>query len=287
MEMLFRTIMTIMGVIMAALSSIMFEDFLIRALLAGCAVALVAGPLGAFVVWRRMAYFGATLSHSALLGIALGLLAGAEPMLGVLAVCAVVALLMGVRRWNLASGILSEDTLLGILAHGTLALGLVAVAFLDSVRLDLNAYLFGDILAVSTNDLYWLYGGGALVAVVLLILWRPLLSATVHEELARVEGVPVEGLRLIYMLVLAFVVALAMKVVGILLVTSLLIIPAATARPLAKTPEQMGVLAAVAGCLSVAGGLWGSFNYDTPSGPSIVVAAMVLFIGARLFRRSA
>lgn len=276
-----------MGVIMAALSSIMFEDFLIRALLAGCAVALVAGPLGAFVVWRRMAYFGATLSHSALLGIALGLLAGAEPMLGVLAVCAVVALLMGVRRWNLASGILSEDTLLGILAHGTLALGLVAVAFLDSVRLDLNAYLFGDILAVSTNDLYWLYGGGALVAVVLLILWRPLLSATVHEELARVEGVPVEGLRLIYMLVLAFVVALAMKVVGILLVTSLLIIPAATARPLAKTPEQMGVLAAVAGCLSVAGGLWGSFNYDTPSGPSIVVAAMVLFIGARLFRRSA
>lgn len=265
----------------------MFEDFLIRALLAGCAVALVAGPLGAFVVWRRMAYFGATLSHSALLGIALGLLAGAEPMLGVLAVCAVVALLMGVRRWNLASGILSEDTLLGILAHGTLALGLVAVAFLDSVRLDLNAYLFGDILAVSTNDLYWLYGGGALVAVVLLILWRPLLSATVHEELARVEGVPVEGLRLIYMLVLAFVVALAMKVVGILLVTSLLIIPAATARPLAKTPEQMGVLAAVAGCLSVAGGLWGSFNYDTPSGPSIVVAAMVLFIGARLFRRSA
>ncbi|HJN24324.1 MAG TPA: iron chelate uptake ABC transporter family permease subunit [Rhodospirillales bacterium] len=261
--------------------TIMYDDFLIRALFAGCAVASVAGPLGAFVVWRRMAYFGATLSHSALLGIALGLLMGMQPMLGVLAICIVVALLMGGRHWRMKQEMLSEDTLLGILAHGTLALGLVAVAFLENVRFDLNAYLFGDTLAVSTSDLYWLYGGGIFVAIALLFMWRPLLSATVHEELAMVEGVPVHTLRLIYMLILAGVVALAMKVVGILLVTSLLIIPAAAARPLSSNPEQMVLLAAVAGCLSVAGGLWGSFSYDTPSGPSIVVAALVLFVAAR------
>ncbi len=265
----------------------MFEDFLIRALLAGCAVAIVAGPLGAFVVWRRMAYFGATLSHSALLGIALGFLLGLKPVFGVLAVCIVVALLMVARNRGSNKEMLSEDTLLGILAHGALALGLVAVAFLDDVRFDLNAFLFGDILAVSQSDLYWLFGGGGIVTIVLIFLWRPLLSATVHEELAAVEGVPVEGLRLVYMLVLAGVVALAMKVVGILLVTSMLIIPAAAARPISTNPEQMGVLAAVVGCFSVFGGLWGSVSYDTPSGPSIVVAALAIFFAVRFIKRSA
>lgn len=263
------------------------DDFLIRAFLAGCAVAAVTGPLGAFVVWRKMAYFGATLSHASLLGVALGLLLGLEPMIGVLAVCVVVALLMGLRHWRFGANMLSEDTMLGILAHGALALGLVAVAFLDNIRFDLNAYLFGDILAVTSVDLYWLYGGGAGVALVLAFIWRPLLSATVDEELAMVEGIPVHALRLTYMLILAAVVALAMKVVGILLITSLLIIPAAAARPLSRTPEQMAVLASVVGCLSVAAGLWGSVIYDTPSGPSIVVGALVLFILASGFRRSA
>ncbi|MBT4932288.1 MAG: hypothetical protein HOL66_09020 [Rhodospirillaceae bacterium] len=263
------------------------DDFLIRALLAGCAVAIVAGPLGAFVVWRRMAYFGATLSHASLLGIALGLLLGVETTLGVLAVCIVVALLMGLRHRSMRTEMLSEDTVLGILAHGTLALGLVAIAFLGDVRFDLNAYLFGDILAVTRDDLYGLYLGGVVVGTVLAFIWRPLLSATVDEELAIVEGAPVHTHRLVYMLVLAGVVALAMKVVGILLVTSLLIIPAAAARQLSTTPEQMAGLAAICGCLSVAGGLWGSATYDTPSGPSIVVAALILFIVFRLFRRLA
>ena len=261
----------------------MFDDFLIRALLAGCAVAAVAGPLGAFVVWRRMAYFGSTLSHAALLGIALGLLTGINTMLGVMLVSLIVALLMSLRHWRNNNDLLSEDTLLGILAHGSLALGMVAVAFLEDVRLDLNAFLFGDILAVTTSDLYWLYGGGACVAVILIFMWRPLLSSTVHEELSIVEGVPVQTFRLVYVLMLAGVVALAMKVVGILLVTSLLIIPAATARPLSCTPEQMGILASVCGCLSVAGGLWGSAVYNTPSGPSIVLTALVLFLAVRLF----
>ncbi len=251
------------------------DDFLVRALIGGFGVAAVAGPLGAFVVWRRMAYFGDTLAHAALLGVALGFLLGIGVNVGVTATCVgiAVALVVFQRRRQLGG-----DTLLGILSHGALALGLVTIAFLTEVRVDLMAYLFGDILAVTMEDIAWIYGGGAGVAMALVILWRPLLAATVDAELAFVEGVPVTAVRLAFMLLLAIVVALAMKVVGVLLVTALLIIPAAAARSLARSPEQMALLSALAGCLAVAAGLFGSFATDAPSGPSIVVAALVLFL---------
>lgn len=251
------------------------DDFLIRALIGGCGVAAVGGPLGSFLVWRRMAFFGATLSHSALLGVVLGFLLGLNLTVGIFAVCGTVALILMMleRRSRLAN-----DTLLGILAHATLAVGLIALTFIESQRVDLMSYLFGDVLATTVADIALIYGGGIIVLAGLAFLWRPLLSATVHEELAFVEGVPVAAVNLAFMLLLAVVVALAMKIVGILLVTSLIIIPAAAARPLSKTPEAMAVLSMVMGCISVAGGLWGSFVFDTPSGPSIVVAAFALFL---------
>lgn len=222
-----------------------------------------------------MAYFGDTLAHSALLGVALGFLLGIDLEVGVIAVCVTMAvLLVGLQR----RGQLADDTLLGILSHGALSFGVIAVAFLQTVRVDLLSYLFGDILAVSATDLAWIYGGGAAVLAVLAIIWRPLLAATVHEELARVEGVPVTLVRLVFMVLIAVVIAAAMKVVGILLITSLLIIPPAAARRLARTPEQMAAVGAALGCVAVAGGLWGSFAFDAPSGPSIVVAALALFV---------
>lgn len=253
----------------------MLDDFLVRAFLAGTGLALVAGPLGCFVVWRRMAYFGDSLSHTALLGIALGFLLGIDPQLGVVASCIAMALLVaGLQQQNR----LPTDTLLGILAHSGLALGLVAIAFLDSLRVDLMGYLFGDILAVTVADLAWIYAGAVLVLSLLVLVWRRLLFATLHEDLARAEGVSVLLLRLVLMLTMAVTIAAAMKIVGILLITSMLIIPAATARRFASTPEQMAVLAALTGVVSVAGGLWGSLLYDTPSGPSIVVCALLLFL---------
>ena len=260
------------------------DEFLIRALLAAIGVAVVAGPLGSFVVWRRMAYFGDTLSHSALLGVTLGFLLGADPTVGIIAVCAVVALLLvlGERQRVLAS-----DTLLGILSHSALSLGLVSLAFLETLRVDLIGYLFGDVLAVTWGDVSVVYIGGAVVLGVLAWLWRPLLAITVHEDLARVEGVPVRRVQIAFMLIIAVTIAIAMKVVGILLITSLLIIPAAAARALSRTPEQMAVLASIAGVLAVFGGLAGSFHWDLPSGPSIVTSAAVLFglslVGRRLF----
>lgn len=267
------------------------DDFLWRALLGGLGIAVVTGPLGCFIVWRRMAYFGDTLAHSALLGIALGFLLNLKLtvdfnffnfklntllMLTVLIVCIAIALLLVIMQ---SQKRLATDTLLGILAHSALSLGLVALAFLqgEGLRIDLYAYLFGDLLAITRLDLYWIYGGGGLILLCLVLIWQSLLSLTVHEELAQVEGVPVAWVRLIFMLMVALVIAVAMKIVGILLITSMLIIPAAAARSFARTPEQMAVLASIIGGIAVAMGLYLSWHWDTPTGPSVVVAASLLF----------
>jgi zinc transport system permease protein len=249
-------------------------DFVLRAALAGIGVAAVAGPLGSFVVWRRMAYFGDTLSHSALLGVALGLLLGVDLNLAVVAVCVGLAVLLVILQ---EQRLLASDTLLGIMSHGALSLGLIAVSFLETVRVDLTTYLFGDILAVSGHDLAWIWGGAAFALALTIFLWRPLLSVTLHEELARVEGINVAAVRLAFMLLVAVVIAVAMKIVGILLITSMLILPAATGRRFARTPEAMAAFAALAGVVAVLLGMAMSLRWDTPAGPSIVVAAGVLF----------
>jgi len=257
------------------------DDFLTRALLAGLAVALAAGPLGAFVVWRRMAYFGGALSHTALLGVALGFLLGVEPILGVAFVVVAAALLLGALG-NVRG--LATDTLLGIVAHAALAAGLIVSAMLQHVRVDLMAYLFGDILAVGWDSVAWLWGGALLILLLVLVLWKPLLNATVHADLAFVEGVNVRRVELLFVLMLALVVALAMKVVGILLVTAMLVIPAASARAFARTPEAMAVFATVLGAAAVGLGLWASYTYDAPAGPAIVVVASALFAVSLLKR---
>jgi zinc transport system permease protein len=258
----------------AVMEVTVFDDFLLRALVGGFGVALIAGPFGSFVVWRRLAYFGETLAHSAVLGIAFGFLLQIDLTLGILVTCQVLALLLFLSQ---RQRLLASDTLLGILSHGSLSVGLVVLAFMEGIRVDLVAYLFGDILAIGMSDLGWIFGGGGLAIAGLLWLWRPLLAITIHEDLARVEGVAVDRTNWLFMALMALTVAVMMKVVGLLLVVSLLIIPAATARRFASNPEFMAVLASMIGCLAVAGGLYGSFTWDTPAGPSVVVAASILF----------
>lgn len=255
------------------------DEFLLYALLAGAGLGLVVGPLGSFVVWRRMAYFGDTLAHSALLGVALGLLLQLNLDLSVLLLVMALALLLLwlQQRWDLPM-----DALLGILAHGGLALGLVVVSFIPGQRLDLMAYLFGDILAVDTRGLALIWGGGLAVLVVLYWIWRPLLAITVHEELAQVEGVAVGRTKAIFVLLVAAVIAVAMKIVGILLITALMIIPAAAVRRISRSPGQMARRAALAAQVAVVLGLAASAWWDTPAGPSVVVAAVVLFLFSRL-----
>jgi zinc transport system permease protein len=251
------------------------DDFFIRALVAGVGLAITVGPLGCFVVWRRMAYFGDTMAHSALLGVALSLLLDLNLMVSVFIVAALVSLLLLALQKR---GGLSTDALLGILSHSSLSIGLVIVAFMSWVRIDLVGFLFGDILAVSEADIDLVWGGGILVLAALVWLWRPLLASTVNPEIAEAEGLHPERTRLWFMLLMALVIAIAMKIVGILLITSLLIIPAATARRFASTPETMAVFASLIGAIAVIGGLFGSLHFDTPSGPSIVVAALVVFV---------
>jgi zinc transport system permease protein len=250
------------------------EPFFQRALIAGIGIALVAGPVGSFIVWRRMAYFGESLAHAALLGVALGLFFGLDVKLGVIASGLTMAgLLVALRTQTM----FSTDTVIGILSHGALALGLITASFMTWVRIDLLGLLFGDILTLTTADLLWVWVGGAAALGLLAWMWRGLLAITVHEEVARAEGVPARLVEAGFMVLIAFIIATAMKIAGILLITALLIIPAATSRRMAGSPEAMAAIAAGFGVVAVVAGLAFSAHFDTPSGPSIVMMACVLF----------
>lgn len=256
-------------------------EFLLPSIIAGLGIAAIAGPLGSFVVWRRMAYFGDTLAHASLMGLALGFLLDVNLYLALTVCCLVLAvLLVTLQRQQLVA----TDTLLGILAHSSLSLGLVAVSFLDNVRIDLMSYLFGDLLAVTPQDLMYIYIGVAVVSVVLAKFWHALLSTTVNEDLAAVEGHNVDLMRLVLMLLVGLVIAIGMKFVGALIITSLLIIPAATARRFARTPEQMAMCASLIGAVAVLLGLTLSWHFDTPAGPSVVISATAMFMLSQLTR---
>ncbi|CAK1797748.1 zinc ABC transporter permease subunit ZnuB [Vibrio crassostreae] len=259
-------------------------EFLLPSILAGLGIALIAGPLGSFVVWRKMAYFGDTLAHASLMGLALGFLFNINLYFALLICCLMLAVLLVTLQ---KQKLVATDTLLGILAHSALSLGLVAVSFLDNVRVDLMSYLFGDLLAVSPTDLVFIYAGAAVIGLVLAIFWRPLLSTTVNEDLAAVDGINIDLMRLILMLLVGIVIAVGMKFVGALIMTSLLIIPAATARKFANTPEQMAFIASIIGSISVFGGLSLSWFYDTPAGPSVVISAAAMFMLSQMVKTRA
>jgi zinc transport system permease protein len=252
----------------------LLDDFFIRAMLGGLGVALAAGPLGCFVVWRRMAYFGDATAHAALLGVTLALALDMPVVVGV----AFAALAMALAV-SLASGrTYAMDTMLGVASHGALALGMVSLSLLPNVRIDLTGFLFGDILAVSRADLAVIWLGAAMVAGLMAWRWRNLLLATLNEDLAVSAGVDAERERLILTLALALLVAVAIKAVGVLLITAMLIVPAAAARVFAQTPEAMMRIAVGVGVASVVVGLEGSLWLDLPAGPAIVTAAVVILL---------
>lgn len=260
----------------------MLDDFLVRAGLATVGLSLATGPLGSFVVWRRMAYFGDATAHAAILGVALALATDLPIGLGTLT----IALAMAVTVAGLSARGWAMDTTLGVLAHSALAFGLVAVSYFPTVRTDLSAYLFGDILAVSREGLVLVWLGAGAVLALLTWRWQALLTATLSEDLAHAAGIRPERERLILVLALAVVVAVALKIVGALLIAAMLIIPAATARSFARTPEAMAAIAILLGAVSGLGGLALSLWQDTPTGPSIIVTAAILFALASLRRQN-
>ncbi len=258
------------------------DSFILYALAAGIALALVVGPLGSVVVWRRMAYFGDTLAHAALLGVALAVAAEQLPMAGVGLIGVLIAVLL---FWLEKQRDLSTDTLLGILSHSALALGLIVLSVIQAQGFNINlmSYLFGDLLAVGPFDLALMYGSVVVILLVFSQILSPLISMSVSEELARIDGVAVEKIRFVFMILLALVIAVALKVVGILLITALLIIPAATARLYSKSPKQMVLLSTLSAIVAVVLGLLTSLNWDFPTGPAIVVSASFVFFVSRIF----
>lgn len=252
----------------------LFEPFILNIFIAAIGIAILTGLMGCFVVWRRMAYFGDALSHSALLGIVLGIFTGIQMPIAIIIVCMGFAVILVYLQQQKT---LSSDSLLGILAHGALGFGMVALSFLKQ-NVDLHAFLFGDILTITTNEIYWIYGGGIIMVAIMVYIWPSLLLMTLSEELAASEGVKTYLINLIFMFLMALIVALSMRIIGVLLMTSLLIIPAATARHFSKTPLQMVMGAISIGIASVVSGIAASINADLPAAPMIVSSAVILFI---------
>ncbi|KGQ28222.1 zinc ABC transporter permease subunit ZnuB [Gallibacterium anatis] len=252
----------------------MFE-IIFPAWITGIVLSLITAPLGAFVVWRKMAYFGDTLSHSALFGIALGIVFDLNPYIAILLLIILLALIL---VWLENNTHFAADTLLGIIAHTSLSLGVVTIGLIGGVRVDLMNYLFGDLLAITYQDLLWIGIGVILVLSILCYCWQALISATVNPELAQIEGVDVKKGRIVLMLLTAITIALSMKFVGALIITSLLIIPAATARRFSRTPESMAIIAVIISMIAVTGGLLLSAFYDTAAGPSVVICSALLFV---------
>ena len=253
----------------------MFDDFIIRAFAAGIGLALITGPLGCFIIWRRLSYFGDTIAHSALLGVVIAYAMNFNLIIAVFAVSCFIALslLFLQKRTNLP-----DDALLGLLAHSVLAIGLVLLGILSFIRIDLMGLLFGDILSVNITDVLFVWIGGSIVLIVLILIWRPLFAATVNLELAKAEGLNADLANAIFTILIASVIAISIKIVGILLITGLLIIPAAASRNLSSTPIQMAIISSVIGLVSVVLGLQTSMIWNSPTGPTILAIALSVFI---------
>ena len=251
------------------------DDFFIRALVAGIGMAIVAGPLGCFVIWRRLAYFGDTLAHSGLLGVTIGIILNIDFSLSVFVISGIIALLLLVLQKNTK---LAGDALLGLLAHSSLAIGLVIIAILSSIRFDLMGLLVGDILSVSISDILIIWIGGGILLLVLFFIWKSLFAATISYDLAKAEKMSPEISNYIFTILLAGIIAISIKMIGVLLITGLLLIPPAMSRNFSNSPTKMVLFSIIGGIFSVIIGLYCSLYLNTPSGPSIIVASMILFI---------
>jgi|TARA_B110000444_G_scaffold254490_1_gene287109 zinc transport system permease protein len=260
----------------------MFDDFFIRALIAGIGIAIIAGPIGCFVVWRRLAYYGDTLAHSGLLGVTLGFILGINMSLSVFVISTTIAFLLLLLQKKTK---LTGDALLGLLAHSSLAIGLVIIAVFTSIRIDLLGLLFGDILSVSNNDIMLIWGGGAVILLVLFLIWKSLFAATVNYDLAKAEGMNPDISNYIFTILIAGVIAISIKMIGVLLITGLLLIPPAMSRNFSLSPKEMVIFSVIGGVISVIIGLFGSLEFNTPSGPTIIVVSLILFFLSLFFRR--
>lgn len=250
-------------------------SFLFPGWIAAIILVLATGPLGSFIILRRMSSFGDTLSHASILGLSISVLLDVNPFyINVL----FVLLLAIVISWLEEHSFLSLDTILGVIANSSLSVGLILMSLMsNNYNIDINSYLFGDLLTVSFSDLIPLIIGSFLILVVFKYYWNKIVLMTINSELAVIDGVNLYKTRLILILITALTIGMSTKFFGVLIITSLLIIPAASAQKLSNSPEQMVFLSTLIGIFSVTGGIYLSVFFDIPTSPSIVVCASLVF----------
>jgi len=248
--------------------------FMQRALLGGVMVGVITAVIGVFVVLRGMSFMGTGIAHASFGGVALGLLIGVDPVLAALAFCLAVAWGIGAvtRR-----GALKEDTAIGIFFAATMALGALLMGLRQGYNVDLFAYLFGSVLAISTGDLYWILGVGALALLTVYLLYKEFVFIAFDPEAARVAGLPEPALYYLLLTLVAVTVVVALKVVGIVLVSALLVTPAAAAYRLSETVAGMMAWAVALSVTSVVVGLLLAYGLNTASGATIVLTATAFF----------
>jgi zinc transport system permease protein len=256
----------------------MLDGFLLNAIIGGLSIAIIAGMLGSFVLWQKMAYFGDALSHSALLGVTIGILLGINLSLAVALTAIVFAIAFNHNKLRYSS-----DTTLGVLSYSSLSLSIIIASY-SNIKMDLMGYLFGDILVINTNDIYCLIIAAIFISVWIYYYWSKLILLCISPELLQAEGVNIHYLKLSFTMILALFVAIAFKIVGILLITAMLIIPAASALSISRTPWQMVFFAMLIGCITVITGVIAAVFFDLPTGPSIILASSCCLILTNLIR---
>ena len=250
----------------------MIDIFLINAIIGGLGIAAIAGLLGSFVLWKNMAYFGDALSHSALLGITIGMLFHFNLTASVILIASIFALAFSSNKTRYSS-----DSILGILSYSSLSLAIILASY-SKIKIDLMSYLFGDILAINISDIYCLIIAAIIISLWIYYNWSKLVLLSISPELLQTEGGNIQLLKLGFSLVLALFVAISFKIVGVLLITAMLIIPPATALPISRSPLQMVIYAMVSGCLAVIIGIIVAISFDLPTGPSIILSSFAFFL---------
>ena len=260
----------------------LLDDFVVRSVIAGLLMITIAAPMGCLMVWQRLAFLSDTLGHAAVLGVGLGLWLQLHPMVGVLAV--VVLIVISLSRVVSFNNALSETTL-AVISHSGLAAGLILLGTMPSQTISLESILFGDLLATTVTDLGLIFATVVILVFLLLQHWRSFVAVSVSREVAQAEGIEVRRLQFLMYLMIALLVAVMMKVMGVLLIAAVLVIPTSSARLLSKSPEQMVLISALFGAASLGGGMLSSFQFDWQTGPAIVLSAAVLLIVTLLVKR--
>ncbi len=249
----------------------MLDDFLIRSLLAGTLMVLVAAPMGCLMVWQRLAFLADTLGHASVLGIALALVMAVQPVFGVLLVIGVIMVILRLSTGDRPVAL--SESMLAIVSHTGLAAGILLLGASGFGNISLEALMFGDLLATTKADLFFI---AVTVVVLLLILWRhwhDFVAVSVSAEIAQAEGIAVKRVQLILYLMIALLIAVMMKIMGVLLIGAMLVIPVNAARKFSHSPEQMMWLSLLFGALSLYFGVFFSWQFDWQTGPAIVVVA--------------